>query len=163
MLDIAKGLKDINDAATRNVVAIELQEKIFAARDAQSAALERIRELEKEVADLKAWDRDKQRYELADVGDGTFAYLLKEAMRGSEPPHYICANCYEKNKKSVLHHMRTGSMGDLLTCNSCGAKNLISRGYKAPAATVTKTKAIGEVCPKHFPLILIHNLRVARN
>jgi len=36
--DIAKGLKDIDDAARRNAAVIELQEKILAAREAQSGA-----------------------------------------------------------------------------------------------------------------------------
>ena len=34
--DLAKGLKDIDDATRRNAVIIELQEKILSARDAQS-------------------------------------------------------------------------------------------------------------------------------
>ena len=33
MLDMAKGLKDISDAAVRNAAVIDLQEKILAARD----------------------------------------------------------------------------------------------------------------------------------
>ncbi len=32
MFDIAKGLKDINDAAARNAAVVELQEKILAAQ-----------------------------------------------------------------------------------------------------------------------------------
>jgi hypothetical protein len=35
-LDLAKGLKDINDATVRNRAVIELREKILAAREAQS-------------------------------------------------------------------------------------------------------------------------------
>jgi Mg2+ and Co2+ transporter CorA len=53
MFDMAKGLKDINDAAIRNGAVIELQEKILAARESQSAALERIGELEKKVASFE--------------------------------------------------------------------------------------------------------------
>ena len=76
------------------------------------------------------WDSEKQRYELTDVGDGNFAYVLKAAMRGSEPPHYVCANCYRQGKASILNHMHTRGMGDLLTCPACGTKFLVSRGYK---------------------------------
>lgn len=50
MLDMAKALKDINDATIRNGAIIELQEKILTAREAQSALLERIGELEEKVA-----------------------------------------------------------------------------------------------------------------
>ena len=38
-LDIAKGLKDISDAAARNMAVVELTEKILAARELQSDAV----------------------------------------------------------------------------------------------------------------------------
>ena len=40
--DIARGLKDINDATIRNSAIIELQEKILAAQQAQSTLIETI-------------------------------------------------------------------------------------------------------------------------
>ncbi len=45
--DIAKGLKDINDATVRNAAVIELQEKLLAAQAAQASLVEHIGELEK--------------------------------------------------------------------------------------------------------------------
>ena len=48
--DLAKGLKDINDATIRNGAVIELQERILAGQQAQAALLEHIGTLEKEVA-----------------------------------------------------------------------------------------------------------------
>lgn len=93
--DIAKGLKDINDASIRNSAVIELQEKILSAQQSQFALAEKIGNLEKEVARLEAWDTDKQRYELKDVGLGSLAYVVKEMMRESEPPHQIRTACYQ--------------------------------------------------------------------
>jgi hypothetical protein len=104
MFDLAKGLKDIDDATRRNAVAIELQEKILAAREAQSAALERIGQLEKQVADFEAWDTEKKRYELKNIGHSCFARMLKPEARGSKPPHFICANCYDNRRISVIQH-----------------------------------------------------------
>jgi hypothetical protein len=102
MFDLAKGLKDIDDATRRNAVAIELQEKILAAREAQSAALERIGELEKQVADFEGWDTEKKRYELKNIGHSCFARMLKPEARAGEPPHFICANCYEQRRIFVI-------------------------------------------------------------
>src|SRR6516162_2494056 len=87
--DIAKGLKDIDDAARRNAAVIELQEKILTAQQAQMALVERIDELEKEVASFEAWAREKKRYKLTDYGGGTFAYALKPEEAQGEPPHRI--------------------------------------------------------------------------
>jgi enamine deaminase RidA (YjgF/YER057c/UK114 family) len=92
--DLAKGLKDIDDAA--NAAVIELQEKILIALATQSELVETIGELKKRVVELEAWDADKKRYELKDIWHGSLAYVIKESMRGSESPHNICANCYER-------------------------------------------------------------------
>jgi hypothetical protein len=102
LFDIAKGLKDINDVATRNAAVIELQEKIFSAQAAQSALIEKVRESEAEVARLKAWDTEKQRYELKRWGDAAFAYVLKAMEARCEPVHAICTSCYERGAKSIL-------------------------------------------------------------
>jgi hypothetical protein len=102
LYDSAKALKDMNDAAVRNGAAIELQEKILAAREAQATLLERIGSLEKEVADFKTWDAEKQRYVLTDFGSGLLAYSLKDSMANGEPPHHLCAQCYSDNIKSIF-------------------------------------------------------------
>src|SRR5690242_14241117 len=92
--DLARGLKDINDATVRNAVVIELQEKILDAQAAQAAALERIGQLEKQVAAFEQWETDKQQYELKDLGCGALAYMLKPDARGTKPPHAVCTNCF---------------------------------------------------------------------
>ena len=46
MMDMAKGLKDINDAAIRNAAVIELNEKIRTAQAQQTTLVARIGELE---------------------------------------------------------------------------------------------------------------------
>jgi Zn finger protein HypA/HybF involved in hydrogenase expression len=132
-LDIAKELKEIDDVTRRNAAVIELQEKILSAQSAQASLVERVRELEKELTRLETWDTEKQRYQLTDVGDGTFAYALQQSVSGSEPLHYICANCYEQSKKSILHHMQMGGGGHLLTCPSCSSKLVIRHGYHSPS------------------------------
>ena len=102
LYDSAKALKDINDTTIRNGAIIELQEKILAAREAQTMLLERIGELEKEVADFKTWEKEKQKYEMKVFSPGSVVYALKVQAQGAEPSHDICANCYEDGKKSFL-------------------------------------------------------------
>jgi hypothetical protein len=108
-VNITKAMKDLNDFSVVQSKVIELQSAIleaqsgvFEANAERSALIERIGQLEKEVADFKAWETEKQRYELKAISTGAFAYALKANGQGTEPPHYICANCYEHQKKSVL-------------------------------------------------------------
>jgi rubrerythrin len=125
--DIAKGLKDIDDAARRNAAVIELQEKILAAHETQAALLDRVGELEKKVAGFETWERESQRYELKNVGFGGYAYVLKNTERGTAPPHWVCTNCYEHRHIATLQYGFKGKSGPpIWHCPSCG--NTIDTG-----------------------------------
>jgi len=130
--DIAKGLKDIDDAARRNAAVIELQEKILAAQQAQVALVERIGELEKEVARFETWETQKKRYKLTDYGGGTFAYALKPEEAQGEPPHRICANCYESGHRAVLQFSHESGQQDYFDCLRCKTRQLFGRHHATP-------------------------------
>jgi hypothetical protein len=120
MLDMAKALKDIDDATRRNAAVIDLQEKILSAQEAQSALIERIQDLEKEVADLKEWDGEKEKYELVAIAGTSFAYMPKPGAGNAEPPHWLCTKCFEDRKKSILQLKGSMSRFDVYHCASCG-------------------------------------------
>lgn len=117
--DILKGLNAANTLATVNEVKISLQEKIFDAREALSAAqdseavsLQRIDGLEKEIVRLKNWEAEKQHYELKAVDSGAFVYIKKPGMEAGQPAHWLCANCYQNGRPSILQgHGRAATTG----------------------------------------------------
>lgn len=107
--DTAKAMINLRDAVLFQAKANELQGQIasaladaVSAYDAQSTQLQRIRELEEKVATFEAWETEKQRYDLKNLGWGGFAYMLKPAARGTEPPHWACTNCYGNRRISVI-------------------------------------------------------------
>jgi hypothetical protein len=105
MFDMAKALKDINDAAIRNGAVIELQEQILSAQAAQSALIDRVRDLEEKVAGFETWETEKKRYELKLLGGGSYAYMLKKEERGVSPPHWICAHCFGSKRIEVIQNV----------------------------------------------------------
>ena len=113
--DLAKGLKDMDDAVRRNAAVLELQEKILTAQQAQFALIEHVAELEKKQASFEQWTAEKEKYELQEIYPKTFAYVIKESARGTEPSHLICAACYQRRKKSILQK----SSAVHLTCPEC--------------------------------------------
>jgi hypothetical protein len=120
LLDSAKSLKNINDATIRNAAIVELQEKILSAQEQQAALVERLRTLEKEVADHETWEREKERYQLTDHGCSTFTYSLKQEAANNEPHHRICSHCYQNRRKSVLQsHGRFSGGREKVSCPSC--------------------------------------------
>ena len=74
--------------------------------------------MEKEITDFEAWEAEKQRYELKDVGAGSIAYALKKDAQGSEPAHYICAACYQHRRKSILQP-KAVAYDKTLQCYEC--------------------------------------------
>ena len=108
-INIAKAMMDIHDATAVQGKVFELQraiidaqQSVFAANEERTALIERVRELEAQIAHLEAWNTEKHRYELKEIARGRFAYALKSEADGTEPPHYICQACYEQSKKRVL-------------------------------------------------------------
>jgi hypothetical protein len=84
--------------------------------------LERVRNLEAEIARLKAWDSEKGKYELKDVGHGAFAYVRKEDADPREPPHWLCTKCYRDGKGSILLRTETKYGYNILwSCPECSS------------------------------------------
>ncbi len=129
--DIAKAMKDINDASLVQGKTIELQSEILSAQSSAIAAqseqfslLERIRNLEAEVTRMETWNAEKDRYKLHQVRDGLFTYILKDEEEAAEPSHQLCANCFNtQNKKSILQR-ETQAVGraQTLVCLNCDSE-----------------------------------------
>lgn len=107
---IAKSFLQLHTAAEVQGKVIELQSAILAAQTSALAAqseqatmIQRIRDLEEEIARVKAWEETKQRYTLMNPYPGFFTYALKAEGQPTEPAHWICAKCYEDGIKSILH------------------------------------------------------------
>lgn len=69
--------------------------------------------------DLQAW-RSKYKFEKSEAGNQVLA--LKEEYDVAVDYQYICATCYENNKKSGMQ-----ASGSILTCNSCKGEIKIKR------------------------------------
>ena len=108
--DLAKSLLELKSVSEIQGKVVELQSAILSAQSsalssnaAQSAMVEEIRALKEEVARVKAWESQKQRYALQSLWNGAaLVYALKESAKESEPPHWICAHCYEDGERRIL-------------------------------------------------------------
>jgi hypothetical protein len=127
--EIVKTIVGLRDSSKILENTVELNTKILSAQQAladaqaeQTTLIETIRQLEEEIARLKAWnDGEKQKYELKSLGGGSIAYALKEEAKGTEPMHWICAQCYDDGKRSILQRTGNVGAGRLIPyrCNRC--------------------------------------------
>jgi hypothetical protein len=88
---------------------------------------------------VKARNTEKYRYELQSVGPGANAYVLKESMRGSEPIHWICANCFQSGKRRFLSENHSDLHYVYHKCQECGGKIRIRKTPTPPGQPITIT------------------------
>jgi hypothetical protein len=138
LTDIAKTLIGLRDSAKLLEANVEFNQQILAVQQAllgaqaeQTTLIQTVREREEEIARLKTWETEKQRYKLVEVASGAFAYVVKPEAQGPEPEYLICPTCYEKGQKSVLQanspQARRITGGDMRTCPVCQTTVAVAR------------------------------------
>lgn len=129
--DTAKSLIELRDVSLVREKAIELQSQIISiqnialnARAQEEALIAKVRDLEKQIAQMKEWGAEKQAYTLTPVASGAFAYTRKPDAQPAEPPHWLCAKCFGNSHKSILQYAgRTlDKHYSIHTCHTCGGK-----------------------------------------
>lgn len=86
----------------------------LASQEKQAALAERVRELEKQVAEVEDWRNQMSRYSLFQFPTGALAYALKTGLEDGQPMHYLCTSCVDKKQISTLQ-----PHGRLLLCTVC--------------------------------------------
>src|ERR1700689_3865299 len=100
-----------------------------AAQTREAALLDRERDLEEKGRSFETWNAEKNRYEFKALRPSVFAYMLKPSERSSEPPHWLCANCYENRKKAVFQWTgRVAQAYRVYQCPNPGCKAEIAPG-----------------------------------
>ena len=135
--ETVKALVGIRDAVLTQSTVAELLGQIVAAQEGalrlqerESALTRQVDELEQCIAQMETWSREKERYKLAQIGDGPLAYALKEDAAGQEPAHYLCPNCYNESHKSILQEeTRMPYHDEFYVCHRCGL-DIVKQGLR---------------------------------
>jgi DNA-directed RNA polymerase subunit RPC12/RpoP len=98
---------------------IEAESRALAAYPAVAALEERVRDLTEENARMKAWERERDRYQLHELVPGAFVYRVKEEARGAEPVHAVCATCFQQGLKSILQEKDAPGRRRVAACPKC--------------------------------------------
>lgn len=118
-----------------NTDLIAAQSVAMACQKEQLTLTKRVGELEKEITELKNFEREAERYQLTEIAPGIPARVLKPGMEQGEHAHQLCANCFARNKKSFLQ-VGPHSTG-MMQCSEC-------RGQWFPADTThIPTRVVG--------------------
>jgi hypothetical protein len=102
-----------------NAQLMSAQTAALLSQETQATLTERIGELEKEIAELKDWKREADRYQLGEIAPGVPVRVLKPGREQGEAEHSLCATCFDDHKKSFLQH---GPAVQQVSCARCGGK-----------------------------------------
>jgi DNA-binding protein H-NS len=120
-VDLVKAAHGLSNYSELLTAVTAVQEKLtdaiaseLASQEKQAALAERVRELEKQIAEFENWETQMQRYELFEFPTKSLAYALKAGMEQGQPMHYLCTSCVDKKQKSTLQ-----PHGRYLRCPVC--------------------------------------------
>lgn len=127
--DLAHGFLHLKSVADIQGKVIKLQSIILSAQSSalaanaeQAAMAEEIRALKSRLVQIEAWETEKQRYKLAALEPGVFVYALQQEYSAGDPPHWICARCYNAGTKHVLQNQGEFYGASEHLCQSCDSK-----------------------------------------
>lgn len=128
--EIVKAIYDAKLSDDTKSKVASLQQLIFDARQSAFDAQEELASVKSKAAELvsemvkfETWDEESKRYKLfKSEALQSVVYALKEVNANAEPPHYLCTNCYQKRRKSILnlHKAVDGWMAFL--CPECSSR-----------------------------------------
>jgi hypothetical protein len=117
-IQISKNISEISKDAAVNQKAIELQNIILDLQmsfvDFHSRYFELIElknNIENELKQIKEWKITKSQYDLVEVETGIYVYIPNKKNKSPNPIHYLCTNCFNKQKKSILQINRIFEKG----------------------------------------------------
>ncbi len=124
LADLLKATHSLSNYSELLTAVTDVQMKLtdaiaseLTSQEKQAALAEKIRGLEKQLAEVKGWEAQIQRYALFELPIKALAYALKPGMEQGEPLHYLCTSCVDKKQKSVLQ-----PRGRMLECIICSTR-----------------------------------------
>jgi DNA-directed RNA polymerase subunit M/transcription elongation factor TFIIS len=119
-------IKEHAEAKAFNKVQAEitaLHKMIFKLQAEAFELLELHHEIKTKYIQAQDWEnKTAPQYGLAELATGVFVYALKTVEGGGQPPHYLCANCFNKQQKSILQRSRRNPLGTFYKCDRCGSE-----------------------------------------
>lgn len=122
--DIVKTMAGLRDSAKLLENTVKLNGEILSVQTAladaqkeQTALVQTIGTLEKEIAEFETWDTEKNKYKLYHLGWAAYAYMLKPATRGTAPPHWVCQKCFSDKRIYVIQMIICN--GQRFICPTC--------------------------------------------
>lgn len=132
-LSALQGLFKTSEAGSDAKIKLALSELTLQIAHAQVSNADlklKLSALQDELRDAQAFKSDLDRYVLWEAPAGSLVYRLEKEIRDGEPAHFLCPNCVEEKRKSILQGHRS-----YRECLRCG-KGFLFEHTKPPTRRV---------------------------
>ena len=115
---------------------LDIQQQLLAAQNRESELLAMCRALEEQIAHARDWQAEATRYVLRSVGGGVVRHH-KTSHASGDPPHWLCPNCFEEQRKSYLQRdPPTVNGSHVWKCPRCSTAVMVDQDIdEAPIVT----------------------------
>lgn len=132
--DIAKGINSLKIEVERNEsiskilqILLSVQFDALSMQENYQTLLNEKETIAKRLVETEKWDETESQYDLMRMSVGTFVRTPNKNHQSPEPLHWLCANCFDKKKKSLLQKMYWTDDSPMI-CPEC--KTVIHLGIK---------------------------------
>ncbi len=127
-------------------IIITLQQNIFSLQAEYENVLNTKSELEKELEQLKNWERTKEKYVLKEIAPDVLAYVHKKPEESASEKHWLCANCFDNyQKESIYQISKRGNIpSHVYYCPQCKNDILVRNPSYQPPKPVTVRRNPGD-------------------
>lgn len=139
-------LKAIGETSSKTLevtqIAIQLQGLVLSLQSDLLALQSSKANLEAEISQLRKFEVEKDQYSPFQFATGAFVYRSNKSIaneHGETVFHYLCANCFNQGKKSVLQPSQMEGCFEMLSCHHCSAKYQYKRIEMAAAVIRTRS------------------------
>ncbi|WP_261938258.1 hypothetical protein [Pandoraea sp. NE5] len=113
--------------------ALQLQEKLSAARDEIDALKDDKRKISAHVAELEQGQSERAKYRLHELSEGVFVLAYNGGSTLDEmtdPAHYLCQSCMDNASKKEVLQTRQNHGRINLHCNACNSSFFTGKTYQ---------------------------------
>lgn len=118
-VEITKTILNMSKDVSLSNKIIELQNVILSLHSEYGKLIEVKDQLEKELMEYENWDKTKSQYDLKEVAPGVLVYASQKGDQPAEPQHWLCTNCFNDKKKSILQFSKDVRSGRYYSCPKC--------------------------------------------
>ena len=118
---------------------LRLKQEIFDLEREKADLMEKIQEHEEEKRTRRQREIDKTRYRLAEFAPGVYAYRYEPKPEEETPVHWLCPQCFEEGRKSLIQRAGREGNGWLYQCPKCEFRAFV---YEPPPPPVVKAVEI---------------------